>query len=203
MKDEDMTTSNLKEAVQAACNVLYAVGAQQEASALIDAMAASEAQAEPVAWSVTFRGEHCGNVFNHENTARNVCARLAAEYPDAPREVVPLYEHPPAPLPLPEPDLLVDCAQGFVRGWTESALEGVLKLAAFGAWCAREFRRDLADVDGGSAQDEMARIGVLELHEALEPCGEGCVCAEYGDFPHECFRLAADVRPLVDGGPNA
>jgi hypothetical protein len=104
--------------------------------------------------------------------------------------------------PLPEPDLLVDCAQSFVRGWTKSALEGVLKLAAFGAWCAREFRRDLADVDGGSAQDEMARIGVLELHEALEPCGKGCVCAEYGDFPHECFRLAADVRPLVDGGPN-
>lgn len=101
--------------------------------------------------------------------------------------------------PLPAADLLVDCAQGMVPGWTATALADVLKLAAFGAWCAREFRESLADVDGGSAQNAMERLGVIEKHEAQTPCGEGCVCVEYGDFPHQCYRFAPGVRGLVDG----
>ena len=67
------------------------------------------------------------------------------------------------------------------------------RLAAFGAWCARTFRAELGDIDGASAQDEMVRLGVLELHTAHEPCGEGCVCAEYGKFPHECYRFPPDL----------
>ena len=100
--------------------------------------------------------------------------------------------------PLPEADLLVDCGQGFVRGWTVTALADVLRLAAFGAWAAREFRDSLADVDGGSAQDAMERLGVIAKHTVTEPCGEGCVCAEYGDFPHECFKFVPSVARLMN-----
>jgi hypothetical protein len=81
-------------------------------------------------------------------------------------------------------------------------------LAAFGAWAAREFRDHLSDVDGGSAQEAMVRLGVLELHQAQEPCGEACVCAGYGPFPHECYRFTAAVaaamsRPTPkDNGEN-
>jgi hypothetical protein len=103
---------------------------------------------------------------------------------------------------LPEPDLLADCAQSMVRGWTATALDDVLRMAAFGAWCAREFRRHLSDIDGGEAQDEMARLGVLELHQAQALCGEGCVCVEYGEFPHDCYRFTPGARQMVNR-PNA
>lgn len=71
------------------------------------------------------------------------------------------------------------------------------KLAAFGAWAAREFRDTLSDVDGGSAQEQMERTGVIVKREVAEPCGEGCVCAGYGAFPHECFVFADDVRAAL------
>jgi len=98
---------------------------------------------------------------------------------------------------LPEADLTVDCAQGIVHGWTETALADMLKLAAFGAWCAREFRDTLTDVDGGSAQDAMERLGVIVKHEAEAPCGDGCVCVEYGDFPHDCYKFPDGVRQAI------
>jgi hypothetical protein len=68
------------------------------------------------------------------------------------------------------------------------------KLAAFGSWCAREFRESLSDVDGGSAQEAMERFGVIVRRVVTESCGDGCICAEYGEFPHECFAFPADVR---------
>lgn len=71
------------------------------------------------------------------------------------------------------------------------------KLADFGAWCAREFRASLGDVDGGSAQEAMERFGVLAKRTVTRPCGEGCVCVEYGDFPHECFVFPGDVRDAM------
>lgn len=98
---------------------------------------------------------------------------------------------------LPEADLMVDCAQSMVRGWTATALADVLKLAAFGAWCAREFRDSLSDVDGGSAQDAMENLGVIVKHEATEPCGAGCMCVEYGEFPHKCFKFPPGVVALM------
>ena len=74
---------------------------------------------------------------------------------------------------------------------------GVAALAAFGAWCAREFRESLGDVDGGSAQDAMERLGVLERKTVSEPCGEGCVCVEYGEFPHDCYVFPQVVRAAM------
>ena len=71
------------------------------------------------------------------------------------------------------------------------------KLAAFGAWAAREFRDSLADVDGGSAQDEMERVGVIVKRTVTEPCGEGCICVEYGEFPHDCFVFPPEVEECL------
>jgi hypothetical protein len=82
------------------------------------------------------------------------------------------------------------------------AMADVLKLAAFGAWCARQFRDSLADVDGGSAQDAMERIGVIVKRTVTEPCGDGCVCVECGEFPHECFVFLEGIRSVMSGGPN-
>ena len=76
-------------------------------------------------------------------------------------------------------------------------LSAAEKLAAFGAWCAREFREHMSYVDGGDAQDEMERIGVLVRKTVTEPCGDDCVCMEYGDFPHDCFVFATDVQQVL------
>ena len=64
--------------------------------ALADAEQPAPAQ-EPVAWSVTWDGVHCGNFFFREQDAREHKARLDAKRPGQKREVVPLYTTPPAP----------------------------------------------------------------------------------------------------------
>lgn len=79
---------------------------------------------------------------------------------------------------------------------------GTDKLAAFGAWAALEFRESLGDLDGGSAQDAMERCGVIERRTVTEPCGEACVCVEYGEFPHDCYVFPADVRAALREMPT-
>ena len=99
---------------------------------------------------------------------------------------------------LPAPDLMVDCAQGMVPGWTESALADMLKRAAFGAWAARESRRcGGIDIDGGDAQDDMEKRGVLVKREVTQRCGEECICADYGDFPQDCYKYPPGVAQIV------
>lgn len=52
-------------------------------------------------------------------------------------------------------------------------------------------------MDGGEIQDWGEELGLLVRVEATEPCGEGCVCAEYtNDFPTDCYRPA----PMPDVG---
>lgn len=80
--------------------------------------------------------------------------------------------------------------------------DALQRLAAFGSWVAREFRDSLADVDGGSAQDAMERFGVIERKTVTEPCGEGCVCVEYGAFPHECFTFPEAVSAAIAASLN-
>jgi hypothetical protein len=47
------------------------------------------------------------------------------------------------------------------------------------------------DIDGGEAQDEAERLGLLVRVKCTEPCGELCTCAEYhGEAPWECLRPA-------------
>jgi hypothetical protein len=51
---------------------------------------------EPVAWSVTWDGVHCGNFFFREGDAIEQRERLSLKFPNEKREVVPLYTTPPA-----------------------------------------------------------------------------------------------------------
>ena len=66
-------------------------------------------------------------------------------------------------------------------------------MAAFGEWCLTQMREPCPqDIDGGEAQDEAERLGLLVRVTVNEPCGEECACAEYhGDPPFECLRRAA------------
>lgn len=51
---------------------------------------------------------------------------------------------------------------------------------------------DLArTVDGGDIQDAAVEFGLLQAFEVSAPCGDACVCAEYGEFPHICYRKTA------------
>jgi len=68
---------------------------------------------------------------------------------------------------------------------------------AFGLRVLEASRKDMGDVDGGDIQDWALELGVLVQVPVTEPCGENCRCAEYGNFPQECIRLAAQT----DGTP--
>ena len=61
------------------------------------------------------------------------------------------------------------------------------KLAAFGAWAAREFRDTLSDVDGGSAQEQMERTGVIVKREVADK-GPGAMLVVYLSLaPKRCI----------------
>lgn len=53
-------------------------------------------------------------------------------------------------------------------------------------------------LDGGDIQDLAVKHGLLAPVTVTEPCGENCCCAEYADFPQQCFRRTA----LLTGGIN-
>lgn len=71
---------------------------------------------------------------------------------------------------LPEPDLLVECAQGFVSGWTRSALDDLLRKH-------RTMRAALERIEGMTS----ATPGLtdVELGKVLAAIGK-CARAEIG-----------------------
>jgi|CXWL01.1.fsa_nt_gi hypothetical protein len=76
-------------------------------------------------------------------------------------------------------------------------------LAEFGRWCLDRMRSPApGDIDGGEAQEEAERLGLLVRVTCTEPCGEQCTCAEYhGEGPWECLRPAIaddDLDEAVD-----
>ena len=76
--------------------------------------------------------------------------------------------------------------------------EATEKLAAFGAWALVAMRDDVGtDLDGGDAQEEAERLGLLATVRVAEPCGEHCRCAEYDDFPQDCLRYAPGISDAI------
>lgn len=71
------------------------------------------------------------------------------------------------------------------------------KLIDFARWVIAEHREHCGDIDGGSIQDKLEELGLLVSVPVTEPCGENCLCAEYGDFPQECLRLADGIAKRV------
>jgi len=101
---------------------------------------------------------------------------------ERPYRAVALYINPPVDRSPARPE--VDTAQK--------------KLADFGLAVIEATREELGDLDGGELQEMAVMAGVLAPVHATEPCAEECRCAEYDDFPQECFRYPPDVRAAID-----
>jgi hypothetical protein len=98
-----MSTEAMKQAEKVLMGCLEHPDAQDAITDLSAAIEAAEKQ-EPVAWSITCDGEHCGNFFFRECDAVELHKRLNLKYPNKKREVVSLYTHPPAaPAAQPAP----------------------------------------------------------------------------------------------------
>ena len=54
------------------------------------------------------------------------------------------------------------------------------------------------DADGGEIQDTALALGLVVRTTVDAPCGETCRCAEYGDFPATCFRMAPWMAPMEE-----
>jgi|SRR6187399_84885 len=81
------------------------------------------------------------------------------------------------------------------------ALTASEKLAAYGAAILAASREEFGDLDGGFLQDKAAELGVLVEIQVTEACAEeGCHCAEYGDFPQNCFRYPPEVEAILAKG---
>lgn len=50
------------------------------------------------------------------------------------------------------------------------------------------------DLDGGYRQDLAVKHGLLRVVRVGAPCGEECLCAEYGDFPQDCYQPTSLLR---------
>ncbi len=68
-------------------------------------------------------------------------------------------------------------------------------LTELGRWTLLQQRETFGDIDSGSVQDKAKELGLLIEVPVTEPCGEDCTCAEYGEFPQVCLRLADEVQP--------
>jgi hypothetical protein len=74
--------------------------------------------------------------------------------------------------------------------------EALVKLAQFGLHCLQTARGDdylCGELDGGDVQDLAEKTGVLVPVKVTEACGENCACAEWDDFPLDCYRMPDDV----------
>jgi hypothetical protein len=50
------------------------------------------------------------------------------------------------------------------------------------------------DADGAQIQELAVEHGLLKPEHRTERCGDACSCAEYADFPVECFRKADELN---------
>jgi hypothetical protein len=58
---------------------------------------------------------------------------------------------------------------------------------------------DGCDYDGGSIQDDLHRLGLLEEKTMTEPCGDVCDCAELvGEFPTQCYRITPQLMRAIN-----
>lgn len=87
-------------------------------------------------------------------------------------------------------DIIADkiSGRGIGEPYARSHGAALTPLERFGLAVLEESRNEIGDVDGGWLQEEAVKLGLLVSVHVTEPCGEGCRCAEYGDFPQDCLR---------------
>lgn len=81
---------------------------------------------------------------------------------------MPLYAEQPAPVAVVN-------LRNFANAMIDIALEG-------------------CDADGGHIQELAIKHGLLKPEQRTERCGDTCSCAEYADFPVECFRKVKELN---------
>jgi hypothetical protein len=54
-----------------------------------------------------------------------------------------------------------------------------------------------ANADGDHIQDLAVKHGLLTPEQRTERCGDACSCAEYSDFPVECFRKISILKAVT------
>jgi hypothetical protein len=104
----------------------------------------------------------------------------------------------------------VEHAEGAART-ARTALESAIRLALSardrdaerlerfaGQFIETHRKHGPCDIDGGDAQDMLVECGLLESREVLAPCGEGCGCAEWDDFPMSCYFASALGQRCLD-----
>lgn len=75
-----------------------------------------------------------------------------------------------------------------------------LLLAKFGALVLEEsLPCSRGEIDNCWLQEKAQELGILEVVEVTEPCGEHCVCSEWGGdkFPMECLRYAKEIAGVI------
>lgn len=84
-----------------------------------------------------------------------------------------------------------DCVADFVDGRggaRESESHAPANAIEFFWRCWDYARGERPEPDGGDIQEWGVELGLLKAVPVSAPCGEGCVCADYGDFPMDCYR---------------
>jgi hypothetical protein len=97
----------LRQVLNAACSPYCAQDLGQLMPALRAALEQPSQVQEPVAWSMTYNGDHCGNFYESRTDAEERMAVMNAKHPLDERTIEPLYPAPP-----PAPDIDYDALKG-------------------------------------------------------------------------------------------
>ncbi len=128
---------------------------------------------EPVAWSYC---PECGcEELHHEEGEHKQCANCHQEwfsdldYSEVVRgNLARLKAEQPAPVAVVN-------LRNFANAMIDIALEG-------------------CDADGAQIQELAVEHGLLKPEQRTERCSDACSCAEYADFPVECFRKVDELN---------
>jgi hypothetical protein len=108
-------------------------------------------------------------VKGHDNWVASVCkVEFGARANDDRFVAQALYTSQPAPVS-------VVSLRNFANSMIDIALEG-------------------GNADGAQIQELAVEHGLLKPEQRTERCGDTCSCAEYSDFPVECFRKVKELN---------
>jgi hypothetical protein len=82
--------------------------------------------------------------------------------------------------------------------------EELRKAQAFAGIVLGTYRAELGDLDGFWLQEQAQAHAMIEEREAVERCGENCVCAEVvTSFPTSCFFITDAGKAAIEAAAMA
>lgn len=123
---------------------------------------------EPV---TSVMGTVVGGDFSHNTVTIQVCGDVPSKLWTMSEPVTLTHDHQ-AEQPAP---VAVDNLRNFANAMIDIALEG-------------------CDADGAQIQELAVEHGLLKPESRTERCSDTCSCAEYADFPVECFRKVDELN---------